>query len=200
MKLVEPSRKGPVSFEEAVSIRRTVRSFDPRPLTARLVSQLLWAGLGVTDPAGRRRAAPSAGALYPVDLMAVVGHDAVEGMKAGLYRYEPPEHSVTMLLEGDHRDEIARASLSQFWMAKAPVNILITAELSRITGKYGSRGERYALLEAGHVAQNVMLQACSLGLASGIVGAFADAEIIRVLALDPRTLPLLILPVGYARK
>ncbi|MCU0576943.1 MAG: nitroreductase family protein [Desulfobacterota bacterium] len=85
-------------------------------------------------------------------------------------------------------------------MAKAPVNLVITAEFRRVTGKYGSRGERYALIEAGHIAKNIFLQARALGLAAGIVGAFTDTEIKRILQVDAAIDPLLIMPVGYPKE
>jgi len=135
--------------------------------------------------------------LYPIDLFAVVGRDTVEKVGAGLYLYESSSHTATLLLEGDHRDELAGAALSQFWMARSPLLLVVAAEFDRITGKYGTRGERYAVMEAGHIAQNIMLQAVALGLVSGIVGAFVDVEIQRILHLDRRVTPLVILPVGH---
>ncbi|HPC48070.1 MAG TPA: nitroreductase family protein, partial [Deltaproteobacteria bacterium] len=117
MKLADPRRAGDMSLEEAVFSRRTVRSFAPRPLSFDQFSQLLWAGQGSTDAGGFRRSSPSAGALYPIDLFAVVGRDTVEKVGAGLYLYESSSHTATLLLEGDHRDELAGAALSQFWMA-----------------------------------------------------------------------------------
>ncbi|HOJ14095.1 MAG TPA: SagB/ThcOx family dehydrogenase [Deltaproteobacteria bacterium] len=199
MRLVQPLLKGGMGLDEALAKRRTVRSFSPAPLTREQLSQLLWAGQGATDEAGFRRTSPSAGALYPIDLLAVIGSGSVEQMEAGVYLYESRTHSTTLLVEGDHRDELARASLSQFWMAKAPVSLVVAAEYGRVASKYGQRGERYALLEAGHVAQNIMLEAVSLGLASAPVGAFVDTEVRNLLCLEARISPLLILPVGYPK-
>ena len=199
MKLPEPKVDGKVSLEKAIRDRRTVRSFSTRPLSLEQVSQLLWAAQGITEQGGFKRAAPSAGALYPMDVRVLVGRDAVEHAGPGIYHYEAGAHATILLLEGDHRDELARASLSQFWMAKAPVNLVITAEYRRITGKYGERGERYAKIEAGHIAQNIFLQSRAMGLAAGIVGAFTDAEIRHVLHLDAAVDPLLIMPVGYSK-
>ena len=197
MNLPKPRLDGSVSVEKAIKARRTVRSFSPRQLTPEQVSQLLWAAQGITQDGGFKRASPSAGALYPMDVFVVVGHEAVRSAAPGIYHYEPRPHATSLLAEGDHRDELARAALSQLWMAKAPLNVVICAQYDRITPKYGPRGERYAAMEAGHIAQNIFLQACALGLDAGIVGAFTDVEVKRVLKLDAAMEPHLLMPVGY---
>ena len=120
-------------------------------------------------------------------------------MEAGIYHHLPKEHSTSMILKGDRRREISSASLSQMWMAKAPVIFIITAEYKRITGKYGERGIRYALIEVGHVGQNVFLQAEALELGAGIVGAFNDLEVSKVPGLPSQHEPLLMMPVGYKK-
>jgi SagB-type dehydrogenase family enzyme len=199
MKLAEPKTDGRVSLEKAISTRRTIRSFTADPLSPEVFSQLLWAAHGITQKGGFKRAAPSAGALYPMDLYAVLGHEGLGGFKAGVYHYEPGDHSVSLLAEGDLRDDLARASLHQTWMARPPLNLVITAEYSRINLKYGERGTRYAMIEAGHMAQNIFLQAEALGLGAGIVGAFDDREVIRVVKIPKSHEPLLIMPVGHKR-
>ena len=160
-------------------------------------SQLLWAAYGITDNREFMRAVPSGGALYPVDIYAVLGKAGVDNVEEGLYHYEPRGHSVTQMVRGDLRKELARASLSQMWMAEAPVNLVISAEYSRISVKYGQRGIRYALMEAGHIGQNIFLQAEALELGAGIVGAFDDERVTGILTLPQNHEPLLILPVGY---
>ena len=94
-------------------------------------------------------------------------------------------------------ETLAKASLHQVWMADAPVNIVITAEHRRITGKYGDRGVRYAMMEAGNISQNMFLQAEALGLKAGIVGAFDDRTVNKTLKAPKAHEPLLIMPVGY---
>jgi SagB-type dehydrogenase family enzyme len=120
-------------------------------------------------------------------------------MEGGVYRYLPREHSLLPIARGDRRREIALTSLSQMWMARASVFFIITAEYRRITGKYGERGIRYALMEAGHVGQNLFLQAEALGLGAGIVGAFHDSEVSNKASLPSKHEPLLIMPVGYKK-
>ena len=198
--LPKPSEDGRVSVERAIKSRRTIRQFQIKPLTLSQLSQLLWAGQGVTESGGfEGRAAPSGGALYPLDLYAVVGKDQVAGLKPAVYQYLPERHTLLEVSPGDQRRALAKAALGQMWMADAPVILAITAEYRRITGKYGERGIRYALIEAGHAGQNLFLQAEALGLGAGIVGAFADEEVRSLLRCGPGRDPLLLLPVGYRR-
>ena len=197
MKLPQPRIEGDVSLERTIKNRRTIRSFTSEHLTQKQFSQLLWAAQGITTDRGYLRAAASAGALYPIDLYAVVGEQGVEGTKAGVYHYEPRGHSLSLVTQGDLRNGVARASLSQMWMARPPLSLVITAEYDRITIKYGNRGVRYAMIEAGHIGQNIFLQAEALGLGAGIVGAFNDEDVARVMGIPRSHEPLLIMPVGY---
>jgi SagB-type dehydrogenase family enzyme len=195
MRLPKPRFKGELSLEECLKNRRTVRSFQKKALKLDQFTQLLWAGYGITE--GFRRTVPSAGALYPMDLYVAIGKDCVEWVDEGVYHYVPEEHSIQLVTGADVRAEISRASLFQSWIADAPVSFIITAEYRRITIKYGDRGIRYAIMEAGHMAQNIFLQAEALGLGAGIVGAFHDEKIIKIAALPVNHYPLLIMPVGY---
>jgi len=199
MNLPQPEMDGPVSVEQAIKRRRTTRSFASAPLRLGELSQLLWAAQGITEPGGYQRAAPSAGALYPMEVYAVVGEDCVEGLEAGVYHYRPEDHAVSLVKRGDQRSGVARSALSQMWMAQGPVNLAVTAEYSRITGKYGKRGVRYAMIEAGHIGQNIFLQAEALGLKAGIVGAFRDSDLIQVLGIPMDHEPLVVMPVGRQR-
>jgi SagB-type dehydrogenase family enzyme len=197
MKLPPPKREGAISVEQAIGQRRTVRAFSRKTLHPEQLSQLLWAAQGTTAVGGFKRAAPSAGALYPMDVYAVLGPGCVSRMEGGVYHFDPQDHALSLVDQRDPRDEVARACLSQMWMAKAPLFLVITAEYQRITGKYGDRGERYAIMEAGHIAQNIFLQAEALGLKTGIVGAYHDEKLIEIINLPPTHEPLLVIPIGY---
>jgi len=197
--LPKPSSDGKVSVEKAIKGRRTVRDFRQKSLSLIDLSQLVWSGQGITDSSENKRAAASAGALYPLDFYILIGENGVEKMEGGVYRYLPKEHSLLPIAKGDRRREIAVASLSQMWMARAPVLFIITAEYRRITGKYGERGIRYVLIEVGHVGQNLFLQAEALGLGAGIVGAFHDSEVSNIAGLPSKHEPLLVMPVGYKK-
>lgn len=198
MKLPQPKIKGKCTLEQAIHNRRTIRSFSEHSLPLWMLAQILWSAQGITGDRGFKRAAPSAGALYPMDIYAVIGEKGVDELPAGIVHYDPNGHMVTPIADGDFRKTVARSALGQHWMAQAPAMILITAEYRRITGKYGKRGIRYAYIEAGHIGQNIFLQAEALGLRAGIVGAFHDKEIPSALKTPPSHEPLLIMPVGYA--
>ena len=198
MKLRPPKTDGTVSVERAIKQRRTIRSFTPESLNLNQLSQLFWSCQGITGNDGFKRAAPSAGALYPMDVYAIVGRSSVEQIEAGVYHYEPNGHALSNIAIEDVRERVAKASLSQMWMARAPLNIVITAEYCRITVKYKERGIRYAMVEAGHIAQNLFLQAEALRLKAAIVGAFHDNELIDILKIPRSHEPLLIMPIGYA--
>jgi len=197
--LSKPSYDGEISVERAIKERRTVRDFLPKPLTLAQLSQLLWSAQGVTDENMGLRAAPSGGALYPLDIYAVVGDEGVEGLESGVYHYQPETHSIRLIRRGDRRKEVAGASLWQMWMAKAPVMFIVTSEYERITRKYGKRGIRYAHIEVGHVGQNIFLQSGALGLAAGIVGAFSDNAVAEAIGAPKAHEPLVIMPVGYRK-
>ena len=199
MKLPQPRFDQTSSLEKALRERRTVRSFRADPLSIEQLSSLLWAAQGITEDRGFKRSTPSAGALYPMDLYIAAGERSVTGLDAGVYHYQPADDSLKRIWDGDARNELARASLGQMWMSRAPINLVITAEYARICGKYGDRGVRYAMIEAGHVGQNIFLQAEALGLGAGIVGAFHDREVIQFLGLPQAHEPLLIMPVGRKR-
>jgi len=199
MQLPDPTTDGDVSLEMTIHQRRTVRSFHSKALTLTQLSQLLWAAQGITELGGFKRSAPSAGALYPMDIYGVVGEGCIEGLNPGVYLYEPATHSFSLIQEGDSRRDIAMASLRQMWMSYAPITFVITAEYSRIMGKYGQRGVRYAMIEAGHIGQNIFLQSQAMGLGAGIVGAFEDQKVIQVMGIKSNHEPLLLMLVGYKR-
>lgn len=191
--LPEPRRDGGIPVERALEQRRSVRDFAPEPLPLSAVSQILWAAQGITDPAGLRTA-PSAGALHPLEVYLIAG--AVSGLEAGIYRYEPQRHRLLLHAAGDARAAVVHAALDQEWMAEAPAIVLLAAVFERTARRYGERAERYVHMEAGHAAQNVYLQAVSLGLATTLVGAFRDAELARVARLADEVKPLGLLPIG----
>ncbi len=198
--LPSPSYKGSVSVEEALKARRTHRSFQSRPLTLKQFSQILWGAYGVTAQkyGSFLKTAPSAGALYPLDIYGVVGQKGVEILAPGVYHFRPENHAIELVKQGDLRAEVARQALQQMWMAKAPLMLVITGEYNRSSIKYGLRGATYTHIEAGHVGQNVFLQAEAIGLRAGIVGAFNNQQIIRAMGLSTSHDPLLIMPVGYS--
>ncbi len=193
---INKSHAGNISVEDAIASRRSERNFLDQSLTKDQLFQILWAAQGITGDG--KRAAPSAGATYPLEIYAVAG--TVEGLDAGVYRYIPEAHSLTKHVSGDKRKELAGASLNQNFIADAPLVIVIAAEYQRTTKRYGERGIRYVHIEVGHVGQNIYLQAESLGLGTVAVGAFYDEEVARVLNLPEAHEPLYVMPVGYVKE
>jgi len=181
---------------EALQKRRTLRAFAPRGISLAKVAQLLWAAQGITSPEGFRTA-PSAGALYPLELHLVAGD--VEGLQAGSYRYNPKHRTLKAETLGDLRPALAQAALNQDWIAQAPVIVVVGAAYSRTTSKYGRRGVRYVHMEVGHATQNLLLQAEAMGLRGATVGAFDGDLLQRLLRLSEEESPLAILPLGYRR-
>jgi SagB-type dehydrogenase family enzyme len=196
IKLPEPRQDSRTSVESALRRRRSVREFGKAGLTLAEVSQLLWAAQGITDPEGKRTA-PSAGALYPLEIFLVAGDQ--DELPAGVYRYRPKGHDLLPVVQGDQRAKLAAAALEQDWLDDAPVTLVIAAVYERTVRKYKQRTDRYVHMEVGHAAQNVHLQAVALDLGTVVVGAFDDAEVKRVLTLALIEEPLCLMPVGKPR-
>jgi len=195
IKLPPPQLKGKMSLEEAIAKRRSIRKYCSESLTLSQLSQILWSAQGITG-AGRLRAAPSAGATYPLEIFAFVGKQAIEGLQAGIYHYDVDSHSLVLHQPGDLRRGLAGVALDQGFIANAPVDIIICALYSRTSYTYGRRGERYVHMEVGHVGENIHLQAVALGLATVQVGAFDDEEVRKVLGVEEQIKPLYIMPIG----
>jgi SagB-type dehydrogenase family enzyme len=191
--LPAPSRDGIVSLERALENRRTMRVFAAQPLTLTDISQLLWAMQGITDPDGGRTA-PSAGALYPLEIYLAAAR--TQGLAAGVYRYAPAAHELIPVIAGDVSEALAAAALGQQWLAQAAAVFAIGAVEARTTSKYGTRGTRFVHIEVGHAAQNALLQAAALGLNAAVVGAFDDDGVGEHLHLPAGVKPLYLLPIG----
>jgi SagB-type dehydrogenase family enzyme len=192
--LPQPEKESEVSIEEAFSNRRSIREYKDEALSVKEISQILWSAQGITASQWGGRTAPSAGALYPLEVYLVV--EKVENIEPGIYQYLPEGHKLDNLSEGDVSADLAKAALNQVFIKKAPVNLVITGVFSRTTDKYGERGIQYVHMEAGHAAQNVYLQVQSLGLGTVTVGAFRDEEIKKILNLSEQETPLYIMPIG----
>ena len=191
IQLPRPSRSGVVSLEEALSQRRSAREFSPGPLTERQLSQLLWAAQGVTSPGGERTA-PSAGALYPLEIYTV--------LSSGFYHYDPDRHRLARMSPDDLRSALYYAAVEQQAIRDAEAVFVMTARYERTAQKYGAaRSSRYVHLEAGHAAQNLLLEAVALGLGAVSIGAFHDTEVQKVLSLPRNHQPLYLIPAGKPR-
>lgn len=193
IKMPEPRFDSAISVEKVLRSRRSVREFSKDPLELSQIAQLAWATQGITG-AEAHRTAPSAGALYALELYIVAAN--VNGLPAGIYRYEPSTHEVSSVIESDTRQQLSRAAPEQASISQAAAIFALSAVYERISTKYGERGIRYAHMEAGHAAQNLLLQAVALGLGAVLVGAFDDAKVKRILGLSKNEAPLYLIPVG----
>jgi SagB-type dehydrogenase family enzyme len=191
--LPKPIQAGQYSLGQLLQQRRSLREYSNEPVNLTHVSQLLWAAQGITDTRGLRTA-PSAGALYPLELYVVAGN--VTGLEAGVYHYQIHSHSLVQHVSGDKRHALAQAAYMQSWLSEAPVVIVFSADYKRTSKKYGARAERYVQIETGHAAQNLFLQAGDLDLGSVVVGAFYDDAVAEVLQLPSGFKPLVLMPVG----
>lgn len=187
-----PERKGDgeMTLNDALESRRSTRSFSEEELTDDEVARLLWAAQGVSSPSGYRTA-PSAGALYPLEIYVVRG--------GGLYHYLPDGNATEKTGEGIDESRLAAAALGQPFVGAAPAVFVVAAVFERTASRYGERAERYVYMEAGHAAQNLLLEAAALGLGAVPVGAFSDERVGEVLGLPPGQVPLYLIPVGHRR-
>lgn len=183
-----PEINGDTSLEAAIEQRRSTREYTDQPLSHAEISQLLWAAQGTTSAQGQR-AAPSAGGLYPLEVYVA--------MPKGSFHYVPGQHALVQLGDKDLRRALSSVALGQEAVRDGAAVFVVTAVFARTEQKYGDRAERYAILEAGHAAQNLLLQATALDLSAVPIGAFNDADVQAVLGLPADHEPLYLIPVGH---
>jgi SagB-type dehydrogenase family enzyme len=189
IEMPKPLISGNKSLEECVYERESVRSFIEKEIEMEKVSQILWATQGKK---GNKRTVPSAGATYPLEILVLL-------KDKGLFQYNIGRHSLELLFENILCDQLAKACWSQNFICEAYLNIIICADYSRTTQRYGERGIRYVYMEVGHCAQNVHLEAVALGLCSVPIGAFKDKRVKKELRLPENLDPLYVIPIGYKK-
>jgi SagB-type dehydrogenase family enzyme len=201
--LPEPRLSSDVSIEETLQGRRSIRSYTDTALTMTEVGQLLWAAYGLNKPIedapdflrGGLRTAPSAGALYPLEVYLVVRN--VAGLEPGVYWYRSEVHDLMPLVLEDRWDELSGAGFNQPHFETAAAAIVYSAVFERNTEKYGERGrERYVCMDLGHSAENVYLQAYALSIGTCAIGAFNDMGLKHVIGMTRAEEPLYIMPIG----
>jgi SagB-type dehydrogenase family enzyme len=186
--LPPPATTDTISLEKAIGKRRSMRAFRPDPLPTATISQLLWAGQGVTSPDGKR-AAPSAGALYPLELYAVTPKRVMHYLPAG--------HRAETRAVSDLRPGLKAAAVGQSTITAAPVVIAVAAVPGRLSDRYGAKAEEFVQIEVGHASQNILLQAAALGLAAVPVGSLDPSRAADTLALPSDQTVLYLIPVGH---
>jgi SagB-type dehydrogenase family enzyme len=187
IQLPQPSKSGGMALTEALATRRSLRTFADKPLNQAEISQLLWAAQGVTDDKGHRTA-PSANAQYYLRIYMASAD--------GFFEYVPSGHQLKKLQAQD-----LRAKLSvQPAVKTAPFVLVIAGEFERAGEKYGAdKGAKVINLEAGHVAENVLLQATALGLGAVPVAGFEPKDAQKAASLPAQHMPIYLLPVGHIK-
>lgn len=186
-------RGGSQPLEHALQRRRSVRSYTLQPVPLAAVAQLLWAAQGITTGGGGRTA-PSAGALYPLELHVIAAR--VDGLAPGVYRYLPGSHRLRPVIGETRLPALSLAAFGQQAVAGAAAVFVIAAVEERTAHKYGARAGRYVAFEAGAASQNLALQAVAQGLGTVVIGAFDDGAVARALGMGPGERPIALMPIG----
>lgn len=194
IKLPKVNLKGELSLEETLKERKSRRSYQKSELKIDEISQLLWAAQGINRNDGGRTA-PSAGALYPLEIYLLVGD--VKNLNVGLYQYDPMNHSLIIKNKKNLIPNLT--NVMQQFVTNGAAIIIITGVYERTTQKYGERGIRYVHMDVGFACQNIYLQAESLGLGTVFMGAFNDNLLSDILQLPKNHKPLGVMPVGRIR-
>ncbi len=196
--LPAPQLTGNLSVEAAIQNRRSVRHYSNQSVTVGNVSQILWSAQGITDTQYQLRAAPSAGQVYPLEIYVIAGPN-VSGLKEGVYQYEPSNNTLEMFMNGDLRGNLSDIADGQPWVKQAPLDILITGDNQKMINKYPDKdlSTRFVDLEAGHVGENIYLQAESLGLVTVSLGSFDSNQLSQKFELPSNETPLYIFPIGH---
>lgn len=184
---------GRMTLEACLAKRRSVREYSGEALRLEEAGQLLWAAQGVTGLGGLR-ASPSAGAIYPLETYVLAGN--VEGVPAGLYRYDADLHALQALWRGDKRKKLAAAALGQECVEQAAMVVVLATDYRRIVRELGERGRYLAHVEAGHVGQNFLLEAAARGLGAIGLGRFEPDIVASLLKLGEDEEPLYLLLAG----
>lgn len=190
IRLPQPHYDSNISLEKILLARRSIRNFINTPLSEENVAQLLWATQGITSPQGFRTA-PSAGGIYPLEVYVVTN--------VGLYRYLPKEHALEQISTDDLQKIVWQNGLKQKALLEASAIFVICGDFNKTAAKYGKEAKRYVLMEAGHAAQNLLLQATSLNLGSVIIGAFNTKNLGRALNIPAQFQPLTLIAVGQPK-
>lgn len=193
IKLPKPGHNSKTSVERSIKNRRSIRSYKNGMLSLKKVSQILWAAQGITDN-NKYRSAPSAGALYPIEIYVIIRN--VKNVPKGVYKYRPNDHCLCLQLPKDNQKKIFKASNYQECIDQAQIILIFAVVYDRVTVKYGKRGIRYTHMEVGHSAQNVYLQCESLGLGTVTIGAFFDDQIKEAINAENNEDILYLMPVG----
>lgn len=180
-----PAARG---LDDVLTTRRSARAFGSRPVSLAELAKVLHMSYGVTrddDGSGAARPlriSPSAGALYPLELFLYAAR--VDGLTAGLYHFDAENGDLDALALAPHADRPAGLVVQPDLADSAAATLFVAAVFFRSTFKYGDRGYRFVLLEAGHLVQNAILTAAALGLEAASIGGYFDRDVDRYLGFD----------------
>jgi len=197
--LPPPRLDGGPATARTIASRRSTRQYSTMPMQAGELSTLLFLTTGISgDRWGNvRRTAPSSGALYPIEVYAVVHN--VEGLQRGVYHYAVRDHELELVRADDLRAQVVDQGIGQEFLGQCGAVLFLTQILQRMRPKYQDRSYRYGLLEAGHIGENAYLAATSIGLGACGIGAFMDDAINEMLGVDGvEEAALYMLAVGHA--
>lgn len=189
IQLTEPDTTGTITLEQALAKRRTVNQFTNEALKPSQISQLAWAGQGITETQQGLRTAPSAGGLFPIEL--------IFANQEGIFAYNPTEHRLEQISDQDVRIPLAGATSMPESVAGAACNIILAGSIRKVSERFPDKARTYIYLEAGHIAQNIQLQAAALDLGSVAVAAFNTASVRKTCSFARNMDPLYIISVGH---
>jgi SagB-type dehydrogenase family enzyme len=191
--LSKPILDSKISIEKALNTRRSIRNYKKSPLSLEQISQLLWAAQGITNSQGLRTA-PSAGALYPLEIYLVSNN--VSNLDPGVYSYKNNSHTLKKISQENKISDLSGACLNQECVKNCSAAIVICVIYERTTQKYGPRGKDYALIEVGCASQNIHLQAVSLNIGTVYVGGFEEHKVTQVIQAKNNEHPWCVMPLG----
>ncbi|MCK4501193.1 SagB/ThcOx family dehydrogenase [Candidatus Babeliales bacterium] len=194
IKLPIPNKTGNYSLEKALATRRSIRNYKQKLMTLAQLSQLLWSAQGSTG-SDNLRSAPSAGALYPLEIYAAVSN--ISGLEIGIYKYNSQKNMLTLIIDDNQQDKIFQAGNQQSALKQPAATLILTGTYARTQKKYGTRSTRYVHMEAGHASQNIYLQATAMNLGTVAIGAFSDTAIKNLMGLPIGEQPLYLMPIGF---
>ena len=189
IQLTEPDSEGTLPLEQALAKRRSVNQFTNEALKPWQISQLAWAGQGITEAQRGLRTAPSLGGIYPIELLFVT--------QEGAFAYNPTEHRLEQISDQDIRIMLASTTSMPESVAGAACSIVLVGSIRKVSERFPDKGRTFIYLEAGHIAQNIQLQAAALDLGSVAVAGFNTANVRKTFRLARNLDPLYIICVGH---
>lgn len=185
-------------LKDALENRKTVREFSQRKLSLRAISTILYYGFGLNTRQDKEdhRHYPSAGGKYPLECYLINNKTR---LKDGIYHYNVRDHSLEII--NSNVPTQLDVYIPQLAKIKSSLILIITGIVRRTTQKYGVRGKRYLLLEAGHIGQTIQLLSCALGMNSiPMGGGFQDKKIEQLIGVKHSVEPLIYMfTLGYAK-